>query len=160
MLWLEETHGQQNKFCFDNLRLSFFHHYGAAAIGIRLPIYFLDFHASQFAILTHELQGVDVPTTDASFFVTRSGLEGAGPVRPGIQRVLRSFNRLGHDFDLGDGLAALAMSCADANGAGVPTTNNEYVFALGGDAFVLTKLFTREYAVLLGKQFQGEVNTF
>ena len=51
------------------------------------------------------------------------------------------------------------MGCTNTVGACVATTNHEHVLALGGDALILRELHASEHAVLLGKQFEGEVYT-
>ena len=75
---LQEAHGQQTELGLDDFRLTLLDHDGTTAVGIGFPIDFLYFHTSELPVLTQELQGVDVPSSRASLFVRRGGLEGAG----------------------------------------------------------------------------------
>ena len=159
MLWLQESHGQQNEFGLDDFGLTFLYHDGATALRVWLPVDFLNFHACQLAILTQELQGVDVPSPGTSFLMRRGGLEGARPVGPGILRVIRTFDGLRHNLNLSNALTTLAMSRADAIGTGVTTANHKHILALGRYAIVLVKLDTSQHTILLREQLEGEVNT-
>ena len=92
--------------------------------------------------------------------MTRCGLEGARPVRPRILRILRAFNRLGHDFNLRDALAALTMSRSDAVGARIAAADDQYILSFGGNALVLREFHASEDTVLLREQFEGEMHAF
>ena len=70
MLWLQESHSQQNQLGLDDFGLTLLYHDGATTLWVWLPVDFLNLHASQFAILTQELQGIDVPSAYATFFMT------------------------------------------------------------------------------------------
>ena len=157
MLGLEESHGEEHELGLDDFGLSGLDHDGTTAGGIGLPINGLDADAGEFAVLAEELESVDVPAAGAAFFVTRSSLEGAGPLGPGVLWILGAFDGLGHDLDLRDALAALAMGGADAVGAGVAAADYQYIFSFGSNALVLRELHAGEDAVLLGEEFEGEV---
>jgi hypothetical protein len=49
------------------------------------------------------------------------------------------------------------MSRTDAVGTSVAATYHQHVFPLGSDALILTKLNACQHAVLLCKQFEGEM---
>jgi len=65
MLWLQEAHGEEYQFGLDDLRLTLLNHNGASTFWVWLPVYLLNFYSCKFAVLTQELEGVDVPTTRA-----------------------------------------------------------------------------------------------
>lgn len=158
VLWLQEAHSQQAEFSLDDFGFPFLDHDGTSAVGVGFPIDFLHLDACQLALLAQKFEGVDVPAACAAFFVRRGGLEGARIVRPGVLRIYGSLDGLGHNLYLGDALAALTVGGADAVGACVAATDDEYVLSLGGDALFLRELDACEYAVLLGEEFEGEVN--
>ena len=158
MLGLQESHREKDEFGLDDFRLSLLHHQGTSAIGIGLPIDFLHPYACELPVLAEKLQGVDIPTTRASLFMRRGGLEGARPVGPGVLRVFRSLHGLGHDFYLRHTLAPLPMGCSDAVATGVAATNDQHIFAFGADEFVFAEFNAGKHAVLLAQQFEGEMN--
>ena len=136
MFGLEESHGQEHELGLDNLWLSLLYHNGTSAFGIGFPIDLLNLDTCKFTVLTQELKGIDVPTTGTTFLMTRCGLEGAGPVGPGVLWVLRTFNGFGHNLNLGYTLATLTMGRSDTVTTCITTTNHN-IFSFSGDALIL-----------------------
>ena len=66
--------------------------------------------------------------------------------------------RLRHYFYLCDTLTVLSMSGADAVAARVASTNDEHILALGRDANGFAELHACKDTILLGEQFESEVN--
>jgi hypothetical protein len=160
MLWLEEAHSQQNQLGLNDFGLALLYHDGASTLWVGLPFNLLNFYASEMAILSQELQGIDVPAACATFFVARGGLEGARPVGPWVLWVLRTFNGLRHNLNLSHALATLTVGSTNTVRTSITTTNHKYILALGCYAFVFRELHTSEDAILLRQHLEGEVNTF
>ena len=169
MLRLQEAHGEEAELGLDDEGFALRDHDGTrgwgtcrrtSGYGGGLPVDFLDFYASQLAILAKELKGVDVPSAGTAFLMRRGGLEGAGPVGPGVLRVFRAFDGFRHNLNLSDTLAALSMGGADAVGAGVAATDDQDVLALSSDALIFRELHAGEDAVLLGEELEGKVDAF
>ena len=133
MLGLQEAHGEEDELGLDDLRLTLLDHYRTTTFRIWFPIDFLNFHTCQFAVLTEEFEGVDVPTSDASLLMRRGGLQRARPVRPRILRVVWSLDRTRHNLYLRNTLATLTVSSADAVGTSIATTYHEHILTLGTD---------------------------
>ena len=73
----------------------------------------------------------------------------------------RSLGRLGHDFELVDGLRVLAMAGAEAVGAGVAAADDHDALAGGQNpAGSSSTLVAFAAAVLLGQELHGEMDAF
>ena len=70
MFGLQESHGEEHELGLDDLWLAFLDHDGATTLWIGLPVNLLHLDASEFAVFAYELEGVDIPTTRASFLMT------------------------------------------------------------------------------------------
>ena len=82
MFGLKEAHRQQDKVGLNDFWLVLFHHQRPSAFWVGLPFYLLHLDTCHLSILSEELEGVDVPTTDAAFFVAAGRLEDDRPVGP------------------------------------------------------------------------------
>ena len=156
----EETHGQQYHVGLYHFRLADRLHEGTAALGIGFPRHFLYFHARHFAVLAEETQGVEVPAAETTLLMARSGLEGAGPGRPGILRIVGADGGLRHDFYLRHAAASLAVGRAYAVAPGVAAADDEDILPLSGDPFGGGYVSAGKYPVLLGQHVEGEVDAF
>src|SRR5690606_33539961 len=79
--------------------------------------------------LAPEADGADRVLPAAALLVGAGGLEGVPPLRPRVVRVAR-LGRPGHDLELVDAGAALAVDRAEAVGAGVAAADDDDVLAL------------------------------
>ena len=131
MLGFEESHGEQDEFGLDDFRFTLLNHDRTTAIGIGLPINFLNADTCQMTLLTEEFKGVDVPAAGTAFLVRGGGLEGAWVVRPRVLWIDRTFYRSWHNLYLRDALASVSVGGADAVAASVATSDNEHILALG-----------------------------
>ena len=159
VLWLQESHGQQAELCLNDEGLALLHHDGTTALGVGFPVYFLHLHTRQSAVLTQELERIDVPATGAAFLVARGSLERAGKVGPGVLWVVRPLHWLGHNLYLRHALATLTMSGAYTVTSSITATDDQHVLAFGGDALVDRKLHACQHPVLLREQFEGEMHS-
>ncbi len=135
-----------------------FHHNGASAVGIWLPVDGLHLHAGEVAVVAYKFERINVPTTNAAFLVRRGGFERARPVRPWVLRVFRPFHGFGHNLYLSHRFAALAMRSAYAVRTGVAAAYHQHVFVLGSNALSLAEFGSGKHTILLREQFEGKMH--
>ena len=70
LLWFQEAHGQEYGLCLDDFRLACLYHQWATTLRVWFPINRLNLHTCQLAILSEELQRVNIPAAGTAFLVT------------------------------------------------------------------------------------------
>ena len=100
---------------------------------------------------------VDRVLADAPFLVGRRDAEDVGPLGPGVGGC-PAVGRPGHDLELMDALAALAVDGAQAVGAGVAAADDDDVLVAGRDEFRVVDRVAGDPPVLAGQELHREVD--